>query len=251
MNHTASSQSFTVLEQVDSTNLYAMQALRAGLAHHGSVYLAHHQTAGRGQRGKQWWSAPGQNIQMSMVLRSNHLALSQKFRASATIALAIQQWLETHAGATNIKWPNDLYVGDRKAGGILLENIIEGGKWQYTIAGIGLNVNATAFNPDLPNPTSLALLTGRTFDVVEEAKKVANHVQAYWDQLKSGNWKKLLEQYNRALYGRGNWHRLRLQNSSAQHFIHSVDGAGHLRTGSMGEFQFSHGEVQWIIDPAA
>ena len=134
--------SFTALQSVDSTNNYAMAQVHAGLARHGMAIFAREQYAGRGQRGRTWVAAPGDNITMSVVLEPHFLSLSQQFQLSAALSLAIHDFLQSFTLTPfYIKWPNDLYWGDRKAAGILIESILKGDKWAFAVAGIGININ--------------------------------------------------------------------------------------------------------------
>lgn len=119
-------QPFIVLPVVDSTNNYAMAQLQQGLAGHGSTYFALEQTAGRGQRGKQWLTEPAANIMMSIVVEPSRNFISSPFIFTASIALACYDFFKKYALAdsTRIKWPNDLYWQDRKAGGVLVESVV-------------------------------------------------------------------------------------------------------------------------------
>lgn len=242
-------QSFEIFNEIDSTNLHAMQCIRAGMAEHGRVFFARTQTAGKGQRGKKWWSPPGQNIQLSILLKPLQLAISQSFRLNTTIALGVHDFLEAVTGTSwHIKWPNDLYQGDRKAGGILIENVVQGDEWRWSVAGIGININAAVFPDDLPNPTSVYLITGNSFDTVELSQRLCIHLQQRWQQLSTpGAWSALLEDYNRVLYGKGKTCRLKIGNTSGAYYISGVDDQGFLVAGHHGEYRFSHGEVSWIL----
>ncbi len=148
------------LESVDSTNNYAMARIHEGLALDGMVYLARHQWAGKGQRGKTWISEPGQNLMMSLVIKPSPLKLTQQFLFSAAIALAI---LDLAKGFQNknwkIKWPNDIYWSDRKAGGLLIESVVTGQTWDWAVVGIGMNLNQTSFPVEIPNAISLNQIT--------------------------------------------------------------------------------------------
>lgn len=240
---------FEVLPTVDSTNLYAMRLLRAGMAQHGQAIFATEQTAGRGQRGKTWWSSAGENIHLSVILSTDSLSATAGFRVMVAMALGVVESLKTvEPNGWVIKWPNDLYYNDRKAGGILLENVWYGGKWQWAVAGIGINVNTLHFNPAVPNATSLRAITGEMYDPIDLAKRLCHHLETHWKQLHAaGGWVDLLMEYNQHLFGRGEWHRLRLGNSVASYRINGVDDQGHLLAGTSNEFRFAHGEVQWVL----
>jgi BirA family biotin operon repressor/biotin-[acetyl-CoA-carboxylase] ligase len=240
--------SFHEFTTIDSTNLYAMNQIHAGLAKHGEVYFAHMQAAGRGQRGKQWWSVSGQNIAMSVVLDSSKLNVSQRFRLIAAVALAVLDWLKNLApGNWHIKWPNDLYFGDRKAGGILIENIMKGGKWSYAVAGIGINMNQHSFPGHLPNPVSVRQISGRSYVCAFEAKEMCVFIENRWNQLFEGKWPVILEEYNENLYGKGEIFRLKKDSVTIPCLIQGVNAQGFLIAGENNQFQFEFGEVQWLL----
>ncbi len=136
-------------------------------APHGYTIVATEQDAGRGQRGNSWESEPGANLTFSTLLRPTGLAPSRLFELSMLISLAIvdsiDAVLKTEGSDLRcaIKWPNDIYVGDRKICGILIENRLSGATIDCVIAGIGINVNQRVFVSDAPNPVSIIQLTGR------------------------------------------------------------------------------------------
>ena len=121
---------FIELQSVDSTNNYARQQIHAGLAQHGLAIFTHEQVAGKGQRGKVWATEKGTNIILSLVIKPQPLQLTQQFQLSACAAVAVHEFFMKYAGdETKIKWPNDLYWQDRKAGGILVESIVGSREW--------------------------------------------------------------------------------------------------------------------------
>ncbi len=245
--HHPIAHTFHEITTIDSTNLHAMQQIHAGLATHGEVFFAHAQVAGRGQRGKQWWSVSGQNIAMSIVFDTRKLATSERFRLSATMALGVYDWLQNLAGGDwKIKWPNDLYHGDRKAGGILIENIVQGGKWSKSVVGIGINMNQHYFPEHLPNPISLRQITHKTYVCAYEAQQLCNFLENRWNQLMAGQWKLLLEDYNTHLYGKGEIRRLKKDSAIIPCVIRAVNENGTLLAGESFEYQFEFGEVQWM-----
>jgi len=241
-----------ILPQIDSTNLYAMQQVTAGLAAHGDVFLALEQTAGQGQRGRKWVSNTGESILLSAVINPRKHTVSQHFRLSAALALAATDYLSSRSGVVSqIKWPNDLYWGDRKAGGILIQNVIAAGRWQWAIAGIGINLNQQSFDKDLPNPVSLGQITGLRYQAEEEAKLLCATLEKRWQQLQSGSWTTMLAEYNNLLYGAGTIVKLRRNGVVTPLRICRVDGQGHLVAGENQEYQFSFGEVEWLLQHAA
>ncbi|MDX2046252.1 MAG: biotin--[acetyl-CoA-carboxylase] ligase [Chitinophagaceae bacterium] len=241
-------QPFITLQQVDSTNNYAMAQAHARLATHGTTYFAMEQTGGKGQRGKNWFSLPGENIMQSVVIEPGNLPAASQFCLSAATALACYDFFNVYAGdETFIKWPNDLYWRDRKAGGILIENVLSGKVWQYAIAGTGININQTVFDVSLPNPVSLKQITGKHYDVLELASQLCSRLQKRYEQLHQGNFSELLEQYNKVLYKKGQTIRLKKDNRVFNCTLEEVNNAGQLVVKTGIEEHFDFGEVEWVI----
>ena len=148
------------IDETTSTNDEARDAKYR----HGDIVWAERQTAGRGQRGHTWTSPEGENLTFSMVLEPRFLPVGEQFLLSEAVTLALTDTFAAYGIDTRIKWTNDIYVGDRKLVGILIEHNHAGASLSRTIAGIGINVNQTAFDPALPNPVSLAQAGGRKFN---------------------------------------------------------------------------------------
>jgi BirA family biotin operon repressor/biotin-[acetyl-CoA-carboxylase] ligase len=161
-----------------------MAQIKAGLAKSGSCYTADFQTNGKGQHGRVWESNKGQNLLCSYILELNTLdALknwipTDQIGFSAAIALGARAFFAAFAGSeTKIKKPNDIYFSDRKAGGILIENLVRGQEWTWTVIGIGMNINQTEFSPEAlnsvsSNPISLQEITNQSWDL----KKMQQHL---------------------------------------------------------------------------
>ena len=157
------------LKLTDSTNDEARRRLDA--LDNLSVLAAETQTAGRGQGDHTWTSAPGQNLTFTLVLKfppCAPLATSEILLITQAVTGGIRRYLLSKGVESRIKWPNDIYVGDRKICGILIENILDGKQVSSSMIGIGLNLNQDRFPADLPNPISLRQLTGRTYDLRTE-----------------------------------------------------------------------------------
>ena len=143
------------LERVDSTNDEARRHISD--IDNLSVVSALSQTAGRGQRGNTWTSNAGENLMFSIVLKSPALMAEDHFALNEIAALSVADFLSTYGIKAEIKWPNDIYVGEKKICGILIENSFRGKTISSSIIGIGLNINQRNFNVNLPNPTSMVL----------------------------------------------------------------------------------------------
>lgn len=168
------------LSSVDSTNIYAMEQIKQGLAYSGSCYRADYQTGGKGQHGRVWESNPGENLLCTYVLDLKQVKSDQNWTPadqnglSAAVAMGVHQFFSHVAGSpASIKLPNDLYWNDRKAGGILIENSIRGTQWTWTIIGIGININQINFTAGAGNPISLQQITGKHWDLQELQIKLA------------------------------------------------------------------------------
>lgn len=171
---------FVEIAQTASTNSL-MLSQAPGLAH-GTVIFTPCQTAGRGQRGNRWLAAPGQNATFSMLLRPASLAARDQFVVSEVASLAVCDTLSSLSGRDDlrVKWPNDVYCGDRKICGILIENSLRGVEVDYAVVGIGINVNQREFDPYAPNPTSLALIARGEFDPVGVMAEVCRRIERQW-----------------------------------------------------------------------
>ncbi len=141
------------LSTVDSTNNYAKA--HAGELESPSMIVAVEQTAGRGQRGNSWESEPGANLTFSVFVRLTQLPARRQFALSEAVALAVADTLAAFGIEAKVKWPNDIYVGDRKICGILIEHSIMGAGLNYSIIGTGINVNQRKFISSAPNPISM------------------------------------------------------------------------------------------------
>ncbi len=232
------------LESVDSTNNYAMARIHEGLALDGMVYLARHQWAGKGQRGKTWVSEPGQNLMMSLVIKPSPLKLTQQFLFSAAIALAI---LDLVKGLQNknwkIKWPNDIYWSDRKAGGLLIESVVTGQSWDWAVVGIGMNLNQTSFPVEIPNAISLSQITSFQYEPVAIARELVSGIREQISILYETP-DQILLRLNDSLYKKDQVITLRKNDELFVSVLKAVDSNGFLITE---DGTFKSGEVEWIV----
>ena len=198
------------LTTIDSTNIYAMDQIKQGLAKSGSCYTADFQTNGKGQHGRVWESSKGQNLLCSYILELNTLDALKNWTPtdqigfSAAIALGARAFFAAFAGSeTKIKKPNDIYFSDRKAGGILVENLVRGKEWTWTVIGIGMNINQSSFssaavNSVSSNPISLQEITNKIWDLKQMqqhlSEALSNAIQN-WLQLGEAATLNQLEQY--------------------------------------------------------
>lgn len=168
-----------------STNDTASAMLSTGQAREGYTIYTFEQTAGRGQRGNRWESAPGQNLTFSSIAAPTYLHASRQFSLNMAISLGMADYLQPLLGeGFRIKWPNDLYFRGRKLGGILIENFLRGdGHIAHSIIGVGINVNQTSFS--LPLATSLSLATGKQYQLETLLDGITDSLYARLGQLQA------------------------------------------------------------------
>ena len=158
------------------------------------VVVCDYQTAGRGCGSNSWEAEPGKNLLMSVLMHPKKVSARTQFIITQIVSVALCRTIETVIGSEHrvtIKWPNDIYVGDKKICGVLIENSIEGRRIKDCIIGIGLNVNQTEFRSDAPNPVSIAQLTGKETDreevlntFLEELSKQCENRNIHHDYLR-------------------------------------------------------------------
>jgi BirA family biotin operon repressor/biotin-[acetyl-CoA-carboxylase] ligase len=239
---------FTILDSVDSTNNYAMGMIRDGVAKSGDAWFSYEQTHGKGRRGKVWKAEKAMNIIMSIAVPTAFLTVLQQFQLSVAASLASFTVFEKCAGdETRIKWPNDIFWNDRKAGGILIENVIAGNKWQWAVIGTGINVNQTTFNLEREFPAvSLKQITGKDFDIVGLAKEIHKAFLENYQALQQNDFGKMLVSYNKHLYGLGQQVKLKKGVVVFETTIEGVSAEGKLITRDVVEREFDFDEVKFV-----
>ncbi len=170
---------FNILEyeEMASTNTYAAEMSSDELTDR-MVILTWCQTQGRGQIGNSWESAPHSNISMTIVLKPEHLEASRQFAVSMVIALGCFDFVSRYADNVSVKWPNDIYVGDKKIAGILIEHKITGRYIGNSICGVGLNINQERFLSNAPNPISLLQLIGHPLSLQQALEELLSCIDA-------------------------------------------------------------------------
>jgi BirA family transcriptional regulator, biotin operon repressor / biotin---[acetyl-CoA-carboxylase] ligase len=240
------SKKITILEKVDSTNNYAMALVQNGLAGDENAVFTREQTNGKGRRGKVWDSTKDMNIAMSIMLEMQWLSVLEQFRLSIAVALACYDLISKYnPAATSIKWPNDIFIDDSKAGGILIENVIKGTLWQWAIIGIGLNINQVDFEKYNLSPISLKQISGKDHNCLEMAKELHDFVLKRINNLKSGEFTKMLEEYNDKLFARNRFVKLKKENIVFETKIIAVSAMGQLITQDVFERHFNFDEVEF------
>lgn len=238
---------FNILPTTDSTNNHAMNEARLGRTSDGAAYFALDQYQGKGQRAKTWNSKPGENIILSVVKDCSGFQLKDQFQLSVAVALACFDFFSAYAGdETRIKWPNDIYWRDRKAGGILIENMVKSDRWDKAIIGMGININQTTFDALEGKPVSLKQITGKTFDPITLAKKLCDHLEHRFSMLENSPFDQLLSSYNEQLYKIDELVHFKRNNIMFQAKVKGVDKNGQLLIMQGVEERILFGEITWL-----
>lgn len=205
-----------------------------------------YQTAGRGQKGNSWESERGQNLLCSLMMRNVDVMAREQFRISEAVSMGIIEAVRDLSGVEcTIKWPNDIYVGDKKLSGILIENHLKGNRISECVVGIGINLNQTVFVSDAPNPVSLRQLTGGMYS----AEVMLKHITHCMEEWLHRDASILSEHYHASLYRRDGYYDYYDAEGVFQARIHHVDPHGLLVLERMnGELkQYAFKEVSFLI----
>ena len=215
-------------DTLDSTNHYC-ELLDMNNVEEFTVIAAREQTAGRGQRGNHWVSSAGENLTFSIVLKPVFLPPLHQFELTKAVSLGIVDALEAIGiGGISIKWPNDIYVGDRKICGTLITNTINHGEFAVAVCGIGLNVNQTKFGPDAGRPTSLRLLTRTKADLNTTLTHLISSIERRYELLRRNGGNGMDMEYLNRLYQHGIAARYRYNRHEITATISGVSSTGQL-----------------------
>lgn len=220
------------LSEVGSTNSYASELLRQIRSPEGTIIYTFNQEQGRGQRGNTWVSEPNKNVALSLILTPSFLHTEEQFLLTKITSLAVAdlmaEILKNSDIKVKIKWPNDIYAGDQKIAGILIENSISENRIQNSVIGIGLNVNQVKFDRAL-NATSLKALSNIEFDLKEIIDRLCNFLEARYLQLKTNKRDQLDHSYLQRLYQLEEWKKYSSGDKIFEGKIKSVSPAGKLQ----------------------
>lgn len=240
------------IEEVESTNALLMREapeLEAPL-----MLLARCQTAGRGQRGNSWEAQPGKNLTFSVLFRPENFPAIRQFAISEAAALAVVDFLCRYGINAKVKWANDVYAGDRKICGILIQHALQGSGIAHTVVGIGINVNQLEFLSDAPNPVSMSLLTGKSYNLEQAAETIALCLERRLTAIYDPAGRSLLhEEYLSRLWRNDGLPYLFIDRATDQRFravIEGVDPKGpislRLPDGELRTYEFK--EVGFVIE---
>jgi BirA family biotin operon repressor/biotin-[acetyl-CoA-carboxylase] ligase len=194
------------LEEVNSTNVFLSDLTLKDELPDGTVVVAAHQFAGKGQRGNVWQSNKNQNLTFSILYYPVTKEVNKQFQLTQAISLGLHDYLIKKCKQVKIKWPNDLYISNKKIGGLLIENSIKGNNIAQTVIGVGLNINQVYF--DLPNnkTTSLSIENAHIYNLENELKVLLSCIERRYLQWKNGLYSQLKKHYLEELYLFQSWH---------------------------------------------
>lgn len=213
------------IPEIDSTSSELHRQLRDYDLPHGYCIITDYQTDGYGQASNRWESDRAQNLLFSLLLRPHVIDPSEQFVITEIVTLSILRALQPEISEEiTVKWPNDIYVRDRKLCGMLIENTLCGHKIDSCIVGIGINVNQTEFRSEAPNPISLGQISGHGYDRAGLLKPIIENILALYDDLVRDNTigfrRQLHDYYLSHLYRRTGYHSYK--TPSGQPFLATI-----------------------------
>ncbi len=237
------------VRNLPSTNTYAGQLLKNQIPEEGTIIHTNYQSSGKGHQGNSWESEDGKNLLISIVLLPSMISPSDQFSISMAMSLGICDFLNRYIRTCSIKWPNDIYVNNDKIAGILIENSIMGYQIEYSITGIGLNVNQDRFLSDAPNPVSLKLLTGTVYDLTVCLNQLSSDLDNRYKQVITGCFDLIRTDYLSRLYRLNEWFNFRDTDGVYSGKILTVTDNGRLqierKSGVKSEYSFK--EIEFIL----
>ena len=237
------------LKEINSTNSFAKSILAQKKATNGTVVVSDFQKQGKGYKNNVWESENGKNILASIIVFPNNLKAENQFLLSMIISNGIIEYLDDMKIDAKIKWPNDIYVQNKKIAGLLIENNILGINITSSIIGIGLNINQTKFVSKAPNPISLALLTKNIFQLNQEHSVLFSFLNKWYQLLEQKQSKYISDCYHKYLYRKNETHKFVANNKTFTGTIMGVDLYGQLQIidSKQNKLTFGFKEIEFII----
>lgn len=219
-------------QQVDSTNNHAIDKIRQNDIEEGAVFWTDFQTLGKGQKGSFWESEHGKNLLLTVYIKPFFIKPDRQFILSQFVSVAIVEWLRKHNIQANIKWPNDILVGEYKIGGVLIENILKAHRMEHSVIGIGINVMQGQFSELLEHkilfrPISMHSITSLQYQIEPLVVSLCETLNHHYFMLKHPS-HPLQDKYLGYLYQRGVWALYNIRNQSVEAKIEGVDESGKL-----------------------
>ncbi len=216
------------LDSINSTNSYLKDLIKSENVQEGTIVCTKRQTAGRGQRGNVWNAESDKNLLLSFVLYPKFLTADRQFLLSKITALSVYDFLHIYLNNLSIKWPNDLYVNDLKIAGILIENTLSGMNIDNSIIGVGINVNQVDFDKSIPNPSSMSLQTGNTFNLNTLLDELCGKLNFWYKKMINSQLSDIDNNYINSLYRFGKQSDFKDKNGKFTATINGIDTLGRI-----------------------
>jgi BirA family biotin operon repressor/biotin-[acetyl-CoA-carboxylase] ligase len=238
------------LPSCHSTNDIAAELVHKGLVEEGTIVITDNQVGGRGQRGTTWESEAGQNLTFSVILKPVFLPIEQQFLISQSIALGLYDFFSSVTDQVKIKWPNDIYISDKKISGTLIENSIQGATISNSIIGIGINLNQTYFQSNRSG--SLAMAVGFTMPLQTGFQQVIEFLDRRLANLRSMKFNEnIRKEYLSHLYGYQRPTTFKYQNERIEGVVTGVADNGRILIQFAGMNRVTDigmKEIEWVWD---
>lgn len=234
------------LSEVSSTNDVAKQLAEENLVKQGYVITTDYQNMGRGQGASGWESERGKNIICSLVLNSN-LSIDFQLYLNIAMCLAVYDFVKEYCPSSEvqIKWPNDIYIKDKKIAGILIENSVQGAVIKQSIVGIGVNINQTEFGS--AKASSISAVTGLTYTLQDCIGVLLHHLEYRYHQLLAGAHADLWHQYHEFFYRKNKKTQFNADQICFEGVPKGIDEAGRLVVMVENEMKtFNVKEIAWV-----
>jgi BirA family biotin operon repressor/biotin-[acetyl-CoA-carboxylase] ligase len=242
-------QNLITIQHVDSTNNYLKELLsNSKPLPEGTVIMAESQYAGRGQQNNHWHSEPGKNLTFSLLLKPSFLSVVQQFDLTRVVSLGIINALEPFLGdKVKVKWPNDIYYEDKKLGGILIENTLQGNQIKNSVVGIGLNINQEVFPLDVAKAVSVKQILHRDYDLKFILSEICKNIEALYLKLKTGHFEHVRSAYLDRLYWLNEDKMFKVNGLVFKGSITGVKGNGLLVVNNdSGASEFNQKEIEFL-----
>lgn len=238
--------------KLDSTNSYAQKLIESDDIHEGDVISTQFQENGRGQGGNFWESEHGSNLLVSVILEPKMIPAPQQFVLTQLVSLSLINLIKEYIliDEVKIKWPNDIYVKDKKIAGILFQNFIKGNEIEFSIAGIGINVNQKKFYSGAPNPISIIHHSDQPTDLNVLLDKLLDKIGVNYETYRiKANFQELNSMYILNLFRYNEWAAYSDVNNFFKGKIIDIDEFGRLKVKlkSGKEKKFGFKDIEFII----
>ena len=236
-------------DAVNSTNDLLLKWAESKSTQNGSIIWALSQSEGKGQHGRVWESNTGENLTFSMLIRHNDMSVMEQFIFNKAISVALMKSLHVISPNFEIKWPNDIYLNGKKIAGVLIENSIKGKYIDYSVIGIGINVNQKAFSKNLENASSIITETGVEIELENLLYQVVDHIEYFINYIHRKQCRKILKIYLSNLFRKDTISVFKKGNEQFNGIIRGVDEFGRIKIELENDeiVLFNNGEIKMMI----